>query len=111
MIKHILLSCSIAVLISACAVPVEPVVYNLKWQAVGGSRSDATLELSAEETVGLRYNPANEQARALAANKCKNWGYASADIFGQTKSQCTALNERKQCSRRVHTRIYQCTTH
>ncbi|MCL2029307.1 MAG: YecR-like lipofamily protein [Deltaproteobacteria bacterium] len=57
-----------------------------EWAATGGSRADATIELSYE------YNPASEipvldeqQGLDLAIARCRSWGYRSAEPFGGIK--------------------------
>lgn len=59
------------------------------WQAAGGSRADATVE------VGYSYNPvdqvpqANEaQAHEQALKRCRAWGYSEAEAFGLVTRRC-----------------------
>lgn len=59
------------------------------WQASGGSRADATVE------VGFLYNPETEspqhneqQAMQEALARCKAWGYENAEPFGLYKERC-----------------------
>ncbi|MDE7241462.1 YecR family lipoprotein [Desulfovibrio sp.] len=59
------------------------------WEAAGGRRADATVE------VGYTYNPQNElpeaneqQALVEAGKRCQAWGYQEAEPFGLIKSNC-----------------------
>lgn len=62
------------------------------WFAIDGSRADATVK------VALTWNPQveipqseREQADALAAEKCKVWGYTGAEMFGGINQRCTQM--------------------
>lgn len=62
------------------------------WEAAGGSRADATVE------VGYTYNPQNElpeanelQALQEARKRCQAWGYQEAEPFGLIKSNCQQM--------------------
>ena len=80
------------------------------WNAVGGSRADATVELSYE------YYPATEnpvlndlQADSIALKRCESWGYHSAVPFGGIKVE--TYPERTllvPTTRKVVTKVYQC---
>lgn len=57
-----------------------------QWEASGGSRADATVE------VAYTYDPRTERPQASdqqalqeAISRCKAWGYSSAELFGLTK--------------------------
>lgn len=59
------------------------------WEAAGGSRADATVE------VGFTYNPQFEipqhnenQALQEALKRCRAWGYADVEPFGMYKKTC-----------------------
>lgn len=71
-------------LAAGCAKPVDKT-----WQAAGGSRSDATVE------VGFVYNPEYEiprynenQALQEALKRCRAWGYSDVEPFGMYKKTC-----------------------
>lgn len=71
-------------LASGCAKPVDKM-----WQASGGSRADATVE------VAFIYNPEleiprakDEQALREAVKRCQAWGYADAEPFGMVIQKC-----------------------
>ena len=62
------------------------------WFAHDGSRSDAIVKLA------ITWNPAMEipqadrgQADALAAAKCRVWGYTGAEPFGSIVQRCTQM--------------------
>lgn len=72
------------VVLSACATQEK-----VNWNAVGGSRSDATVE------IGYQYNPTltipvtdDFEADAIAEDRCRAWGYETAERFGVERSQC-----------------------
>lgn len=83
------------------------------WQASGGSKADATVE------VGFTYYPQHEkpepneaQARNEAIKRCQAWGYADAEPFGMYKEQCQKWDfipfAGMQCSIMLVTRQFQC---
>lgn len=84
-----------------CATNVVPV-------ATGGSRSDATVQLSYE--YGLFQQPVvdTEQAQASALQRCRVWGYSGADAFGGQRSTCEEFSN-LGCTRTLVTVEYQCT--
>lgn len=93
---------------AGCAKPVMKT-----WQASGGSRADATVE------VGYVYNPEQEipqhadgQALAEAEKRCRAWGYSSAEPFGLTQSRCSQFRPLpfggSACWQMLVTRQYQC---
>lgn len=88
-------------IISGCATVKVPV-------PTGGSKSDGTIELSYQ--VGGFEKPVVDWNQALitATEKCRAWGYSSAEAFGGTKSQCQATNE-YGCIQWFVTATYQCT--
>lgn len=62
------------------------------WEAAGGSRADATVE------VGYTYNPQiekpetnDQQALSEARKRCQAWGYQEAEPFGLIKSNCQQM--------------------
>lgn len=83
-------------------------VHVMEWNASGGSRADGTVKLVAETRTGWRYLPSTNQADALAANRCKAWGYRGAEAFGGSTRSCISSNV-KGCLIWENTRVYQCT--
>lgn len=83
------------------------------WEASGGSRADATVE------VGFVYNPMQEkpefnesQARTEATRRCEAWGYTDAEPFGLSKEQCQHMIfvpfSGMVCDSMLVTRQFQC---
>lgn len=91
--------CSLAAL--GCATNVVPV-------ATGGSRADATVELSFEYGQFERPNVDMAQAQTTALQRCRVWGYTGADAFGGQMAHCEAANS-FGCIRTLVTVRYQCT--
>lgn len=84
-----------------------------QWQASGGSRADATVE------VGYIYRPdveipeaSDSQAMAEATRRCKAWGYMLAEPFGLVRTQCQQMIPLPfggmTCVSMIVTRQYQC---
>ena len=66
-----------------CAKPVHKI-----WEPTGGSRADATVELSFEYYEETEKPILDDQAAlGLAVERCKAWGYTDAQAFGGTKTQ------------------------
>ena len=77
-------------------------------QSTGGSRSDGTIELSYE--VGMFEKPVIdwEQSLFTASQRCKAWGYSSAEAFGGQLTECQVYNSYGSCLRSIVTVKYQC---
>ena len=98
---------AVSALVTGCARKVEK-----DWVPTGGSRADATIELSFE------YNPETEipvqneqQGLDLAIARCQSWGYRSAEPFGGHKTICTRTMPGafgQTCYREMVTKQYQC---
>lgn len=93
---------------AGCAKPVMK-----QWQASGGSRADATVE------VGFMYNPQTEkpeasdqQALQEAVRRCQAWGYTDAEPFGLVKDNCVNMVFQPfvglVCEKKMVTRQFQC---
>lgn len=105
--KLCLTSLGIILLVSAigCAKQVHKT-----WDATGGSRADATIELSFD------YYPAteqpilsDEQAMSTALQRCQSWGYQEVEPFGGTKRESVVENGAwGQTTRVIITKTYQC---
>jgi len=107
--KKIALLILAAVLFTGCA-QVRPV----DWEALSGSRSDATITLS------YSYNPdkvipkaSDSQALGVAKLRCSAWGYSSAVSFGGTGKRCdenaiSFWTWMPYCKTMLVTRTYQC---
>ncbi len=71
-----------AALLAGCATPVE----RANWVMVGGSKGDGsvTLGIDVPAKLGVRETEIQwdgEQADREADRRCKNWGYAGADLY------------------------------
>lgn len=90
------------VILSGCATPVQYV-------ATGGSRADATVELSYE--YGIYTSPVVDESQGIAeaSSRCRVWGYNNASAFGGAMQQCTAPDLFGGCNRWRVTKSYQCT--
>lgn len=89
-------------LVSACATPIRPV-------ATGGSRADATVDMSFEFGEFQRPVIDWDQVAADAAKRCASWGYSGAQAFGGANTRCAAPGAYAGCSRQIVTMTYQCT--
>ena len=85
---------------------------NKDWVATGGSRADATIELSYEYYPNTEMPILNEQQGLdLAIARCRSWGYRSAEAFGGAKSVCNAWMggfDGPTCLQMLVTKQYQC---
>lgn len=99
--KRLMLLCPI-LLITACTV-------NKQMYAVGGSKADGTVEMAydvgAFETAKVDFN----DAQSKAAQKCKVWGYKTAEAFGGQRSTCLARNGFGNCMQSQVIVPFQCT--
>ncbi|MDR3357583.1 MAG: YecR-like lipofamily protein [Desulfovibrio sp.] len=85
---HVLL----AVVIMAAAGCARPVVKY--WEAIGGSRADATVKLAFYYNPTVeRPEPNENQATSVASQKCQTWGYITAEAFGAALQQCTQWSQ------------------
>ena len=77
-------------------------------QATGGSRADATIDLS--YSYGIFEKPVVDWESALmtAEQRCTSWGYRTAQPFGGQMSYCQAYNTYGNCLRYLVTVTYQC---
>ncbi len=91
-----------AIMVGGCATTKE-------WAATGGSRADGTVRLSYEVSEFQIAVVNEEEGVALAAKRCKTWGYSGADAFGGTTQQCNLPGSLGGCARFLVTKEYQCT--
>ncbi len=68
-------------LLVGCVVPKQ-------WAATGGSRADAVIRLSYSYGAFETPQVDDAQALALAEERCKTWGYHSAEAFGGLSKAC-----------------------
>ena len=100
-IPHTLFAC-VLVVAAGCATVKVPV-------STGGSRADATVDMSFD--YGMFEKPTIDwnQTGATASKRCGAWGYTGAESFGGAKETCLAFNGYGNCVRQRVTMTYQCT--
>jgi YecR-like lipoprotein len=98
--KRLLLGIVLCLTLSNCAAPKV-------LQATGGSRADGTVELSYEYGGFERPEPNWGLAQQTATDRCKVWGYKSAEKFGGEKTICQSPSQ-YGCMRGLITVQYQC---
>jgi len=88
--------------LTACEVQKTPV-------PTGGSRADATVEMS-YNIAGLEVAVVDwEAAEEGAKMRCNAWGYRNTDAFEGTITQCQASDFYGNCNMATVKRVYQCT--
>lgn len=94
--------CAISLAVSGCAKTVYKDLIP-----TGGSRADATLEMSYEYRGSE--SPQVDLAKGMitAKQRCAAWGYKNADPFGGEKRRCM-LPSQYGCGRWFVTYTYQC---
>ena len=100
MIKKVILIAILSTL-SACTTIKVP-------QATGGSKSDGVVEMSYQYGQFEKPEVQWDQALTDAISRCQAWGYAGAEAFGGTTSECQAYNGYGNCIRQHVTAKYQC---
>jgi hypothetical protein len=101
MTRNIISLLAFALLLSACSTPKT-------LQATGGSKADATVDLS--YSYGIFEEPVIDWSLALvtAKERCKAWDYKNAESFGGQKNTCQAFNGYGDCVNTLVTITYQC---
>lgn len=90
----------LALLVAGCAVTKTPV-------ATGGSRGDASIEMSYDVFGGQQVIPDWPAAQIGADQRCQAWGYSRAVAYDGTTTRCNASNA-FGCINETITRNYQC---
>jgi len=98
--KKVFLVCLVGLVVSGCAV-------KKNWTPTGGSRADGTIKLSYEVAMFEQPIVDNAQGVMLASERCKSWGYESAEPFGGILRNCTHSGQ-YGCERWLVTAEYQC---
>lgn len=100
-----LLVLGLLLLASGCAQKVHK-----SWAATGGSRADATVDLSFDYVYETEEPIIDEAAGlALAEKRCQAWGYSSAEPFGGAKVNRNLESGGFGTVTRIHvTKTYQC---
>jgi hypothetical protein len=73
----------------------------------GGSRADATVEMSYQYGIFQSPKIDLEQGRVAAGERCKAWGYKSAEPFGGEQVQCNNYYN-GSCMQYIAKVTYQC---
>jgi hypothetical protein len=89
MTKKILI-CMGLLMISGCATKKD-------FYATGGSRADGTVDLSYDFTQFEQPVVSMDQAKTLAMQKCRVWGYEDAEAFGGQTQNCYTRNGFGEC--------------
>ena len=74
----------------------------------GGSRADGIVELGYQRNEFQRVAFDADAAEAVAAKRCRGWGYDGAESFGTEKSTCTSRRGFGNCGSRQVVIQYQC---
>ncbi|WP_439156120.1 YecR family lipoprotein [Yoonia sp.] len=90
-------------ILASCA---EPVVESPV--ATGGSRADASVEMSYQTGLYRPVTPNWEAALSSATQRCRAWGYSRADAFEGTSTTCNVYDAYLGCTQSTVTRTYQC---
>lgn len=99
--RNILITILLGIGLSACITPKT-------WVATGGSRSDATVELS-YQYGGFEKPKVNQAQGAKTAHaRCKAWGYSESEAFGGALKTCNSYGQ-YGCMGWLVTMKYQCT--
>ncbi len=94
---------TLTLFLTACATP-KPVFL----QATGGSKSDATVDLSYSHTFLEIPQVDWEQGLSTAKERCSAWGYKSAEQFGGWRENCNSFDGYGNCLNKTITITYQC---
>lgn len=85
----------------------------VQWTPTGGSRADATVEIGVIYDPNYEY-PLTQPDRMLemARERCRAWGYADAQLFGQPVERCTSRTIGQWgtviCHEKQAKQMYQC---
>ncbi|MFO1257765.1 MAG: YecR family lipoprotein [Gammaproteobacteria bacterium] len=77
-------------------------------QSSGGSKSDATVELSFEHNWIQKPVVDWKAAERTALAKCQAWGYENVEAFSALRSECADRDHRGNCTTKIVTKKYQC---
>lgn len=88
-------------IVSGCSV-------HKNYYATGGSRGDGAIDMAYDFEMFETPLVSSDQAKEVATQKCKVWGYESADAFGGQVENCFARNGYGNCLRGQMVVKYQC---
>lgn len=86
--------------LTGCAAIITP-------QASGGSRADGIVEFTYSHGVLIRPQINWQTTADQAIQRCASWGYATAEAFPGTVSQCISYST-SGCAAYQYTVSYQC---
>ncbi|AQT09562.1 YecR family lipoprotein [Pseudomonas protegens] len=89
-----------AVVLTGCATPKQ-------WEATGGSKNDGVVQLSYEQGQFEDGQSSAAQGLSAATERCKVWGYKSAEQSGSEKSVCRTMGQ-YNCLQTTVTQDYLC---
>lgn len=78
-----------------------------QWEATGGAKSDGVVQVSYEQGQFEIGQGSDAQGQTVAAERCKLWGYKSAQKSGSEKSICKTMGK-FQCLQTTVTQDYIC---
>ncbi|EHT8816943.1 hypothetical protein KYT24_004393 [Salmonella enterica] len=99
-IKKAAAAAAIATLLAGCAVQKQMV-------ATGGSKADGTVTMSYEYGLFEAPKVDSSQAIAAAAQRCKAWGYTTAEPFGGVTKVCS-MQSGGDCMQYTVNQVFQC---
>lgn len=79
------------------------------WTATGGSRGDGTVELTYWHGLWENVNISVTAGIPIAAQRCKAWGYETAEPFGSSVRKCNQAGQ-YGCIEYIVTATFQCLT-
>jgi hypothetical protein len=90
-------------------------IERMNWVGVGGSKADGAVVLGIEvpPKMGISETEVQwdaQQANAEAARRCKNWGYAGAEVFNSQLPVQIACHPQglSPCWSKTYRIVYQC---
>lgn len=101
-------------LVTASLVGCATKMVNVTPSPVNGSKADGTIEMGYIEYAGTSSVVDWRASDALAAKKCKVWGYLKAERFGTFQNEdCQGFKSNVwtgalECSKKIVTVSYQC---
>ncbi|TDK55514.1 YecR family lipoprotein [Pseudomonas moraviensis] len=89
-----------ALFLTGCATPKQ-------WEATGGSKTDGIVQVSYELGQFESGQTNAEQGLTIATQRCKTWGYNTAEITGSEKNICRTMGK-FNCLQTTITQDYLC---
>lgn len=99
--KRLIITAAAIAMLSGCAV-------QKHMTPTSGSKADGTVVMSYDYGIFEKPQIDSSEAIAAAAQRCKAWGYTSAEPFGGVTQQCTAPSS-SGCMQYHVNQEFQCT--